>query len=213
MSKLRRNCRLAESDEQVMVCPASIRWLDDKIPKCYIGQCYIQLKSGVERLDKDGNVKQTLYVSRLGGHLFTRIKSSLASDYQWRQVPHDYSPHEQARLRGGNYRSPNGNTGSCYIRVPSNWGHFQLHTVVLHAWVGARPEPYYDAERGKMVKYEGDHLDGNPLNNNADNLEWVTDIENDRRATLFRRLRKTRFDPASCTTATLRIILNATTTF
>ena len=126
MSKNQNNCRLAEKHEEVSVCPASVQWLDDKMPKCYIGQCYIQLKSCVERLDNDGNVKQTLYVSRLGGHLFTRIKSSFpfASlerfGYQWRQVPQDYSPSQQARFRGGNYRSSNGNGGGCYIRVQPN---------------------------------------------------------------------------------------------
>lgn len=200
MSRNQNNCRLAEKHEEVSVCPASVQWLDDKMPKCYIGQCCIQLKSCVERLDNDGNVKQTLFVSRLGGHLFTRIKSSFpfASlerfGYQWRQVPQDYSPSQQARLRGGNYRSPNGNGGSCYIRIPKNWGHFLLHEVVLHAWVGERPEPYYDAERGKMVKYEGDHFDGNPLNNNLKNLRWLPDFLNDRCAGRLRTLRNWRVD-------------------
>ena len=194
MSKVTNNCRLAETHEQVMVCPASIKWLDDKMPTCYVGQCFIPLKTGVERLGKDGTVKKTLYVSRQDGHLFERTDNRSSFGYQWRQVPQDYSPSQQARFRGGKYRSANGNGGSCYTRIPTNWGHFLLHVVVLHAWVGERPEPYYDAERGKMVKYEADHFDGNPLNNNLMNLRWLPSHLNSRYAGRLKTLRHWRVD-------------------
>jgi len=118
-------------------------------------------------------------------------------------VPQDYSPSQQARFRGGGYRSANGNGGSCYIRVPTTWGHFLLHEVVLHAWVGARPEPYYDAQRGKVVKYEGDHFDGNPLNNNLMNLRWLPGYLNHRCAGRLRTLRNWRVDTERLTRSQL----------
>ena len=199
MAKIRNNCRLAETHEEAMVPPASVKWIDDKMPKCYVGQCFIHLKTGVEQLDEAGNVKQTLYVSRQGGYLFVRINRNYSFGYQWQQVPQDYSPSQQARFRGGKYRSTNGNGGSCYIRIPRNWGHFLLHVTVLHAWVGERPEPYYDAERGKWVKYECDHFDGNPLNNNLLNLRWLPDYLNHRYAGRLRTLRNWRVDTGRLT--------------
>lgn len=180
-----------------MVPPASVKWIDDKMPKCYVGQCFIHLKTGVEQLDEAGNVKQTLYVSRQGGYLFARINRNHCFGYQWQQVPQDYSPSQQARFRGGKYRSTNGNGGSCYIRIPRYWGHFLLHVTVLHAWVGERPEPYYDAKRGKWVKYEADHFDGNPLNNNLLNLRWLPDYLNHRYAGRTVTLRRWRITPES----------------
>lgn len=44
---------------------------------------------------------------------------------------------------------------------------YQVHTMVLLAFVGPRPEGM-----------EGRHMDGNHLNNRADNLEWGTHREN-----------------------------------
>ena len=86
MSKVRNNCRLAEMHEEEMVSPASIKWLDDKMPKCYVGQCFIPLRTGVERLDKTGNVKQTLYVSCQGGHLFTPATHSAINGSKCRRT-------------------------------------------------------------------------------------------------------------------------------
>lgn len=44
---------------------------------------------------------------------------------------------------------------------------FFIHTLVLLAFVGPRPDGYHGA-----------HLDGNFLNNNRENLAWVTPQEN-----------------------------------
>ena len=196
MAKVRNNCRLAETHSAVAASPESIKWRDGTIPDCYKHQRFITLQAGVERLDKNGEVKKILYVSRYGGHLFTRTEDD-SSGYLYRQVPQDYSPSHRARCKGNKYRSKNGKRGYSYIQVPHSWGYFELHIVVLHAWVGERPEPYYDPERGKWVKYECDHFDGNSLNNNLSNLRWLPDYLNDRYAGRTVTLRRWRITPES----------------
>ena len=42
-----------------------------------------------------------------------------------------------------------------------------VHSLVAEVWIGERPDGY-----------ECNHKDGNKLNNNVDNLEWVTRSEN-----------------------------------
>ena len=65
-----------------------------------------------------------------------------------------------------------------------HFGNLLCHLLVAHAWVGRRP-------KGKVC----DHLDTNLLNLSADNLEWVTPAENNRRARIARRLRKAGINP------------------
>lgn len=48
---------------------------------------------------------------------------------------------------------------------------WNVHALVLMAFVGPRPSGY-----------EGNHIDGNSLNNTAANLEWVTPLVNMRHA-------------------------------
>ena len=48
---------------------------------------------------------------------------------------------------------------------------FLLHRIVLSAFAGPCPEGY-----------EGNHKDGNHLNNTVDNLEWISPLENARHA-------------------------------
>lgn len=54
-----------------------------------------------------------------------------------------------------------------YLRVSINKTKFDVHQLILEAFVGQRPD-------GRECR----HLDGNPLNNCASNLCWGTHKEN-----------------------------------
>lgn len=63
--------------------------------------------------------------------------------------------------------------GYCYVRLCANGKakNLVLHRMVALAFLGDRPDGY-----------DIDHIDTNKLNNRADNLEYVTHLENVRRA-------------------------------
>ena len=59
------------------------------------------------------------------------------------------------------------------LRIDGMPKHFYVHRLVAYLFCNP-PENYFDLEV--------DHLDGNHFNNAAENLEWVTSKENNRRA-------------------------------
>ena len=64
--------------------------------------------------------------------------------------------------------SPSGNTyRSCSLHVNGVQKTVPIHRIVLDAWIGPKP-------KGMECR----HLDGNPSNNNLDNLCWGTHLEN-----------------------------------
>lgn len=74
----------------------------------------------------------------------------------------------------------NKNTGRVLKGVPNNKGYLRvcivgklrfIHRLVAEKYV---PNPFN--------KSQVNHIDGNKLNNSADNLEWVTNLENRRHA-------------------------------
>jgi len=167
----------------VLVVPETVKRVHSPLgrslsPHYTNGEFYLHLHPCVQGVDEDGAVVKYLYCTR-DGRFFVRGKD------EWYELKYRYSPGMR------NYKK-----GSVHPEM-RNFGAKLCHLCVAYAWLGERPE-------GMVC----DHLDTNLLNWNADNLQWVTAEENRRRATLMRRLRKAGFDPASCTTAALRIILN-----
>ena len=113
----------------------------------------------------------------------------------------NFSASNQARTRGGkNY------SGSCYP-IMRHFGNKTCHTLVCTAWHG--PRPTFIDEHGNEKPMECDHLNANPYDFHADNLEWVTPAENRRRAKILRGLRSAGIQPEKAYTyAQLKDIFN-----
>jgi hypothetical protein len=81
------------------------------------------------------------------------------------------------------------------------------HALVCTAWHG--PRPTFIDEHGNEKPMECDHLNANPYDFHADNLEWVTPAENRRRAKILRGLRSAGIVPEKAYTyAQLKDIFN-----
>ena len=74
----------------------------------------------------------------------------------------------------------------CHTRYPfmRQFGNRTCHMLMALTWIGPRPD-------GMVI----DHLNGNILDWSADNLEYVTPAENNKRAKLLRVLRSIGRDP------------------
>ncbi len=81
-----------------------------------------------------------------------------------------------------------------------------VHILMWETWVGPRKKTDADG-----VKWEIDHVDGNVLNWNLDNLEEITAEENNRRRWILYRLRKEGKDPTQMPIAELKRIFNLST--
>ena len=143
---------------------------------------------------KHNNGTAKLYCS-YDGHFYSLSQNGL------NEVFISYSPAARARTRGGkNY------CGSCYPCM-RNFSNKYCHTLVCTAWHG--PRPTFIDEHGNEKPMECDHLNANPYDFHADNLEWVTPAENRRRAKILRGLRSAGIVPEKAYTyAQLKDIFN-----
>ena len=152
----------------------------------------LRLCAGVKQ--ENGTAK--LYCS-YNGHFYSLSKNGL------NEVLPAFSPSQRACIRGSkNYLS----RGSRYPAM-RQFGGKSCHTLICTAWHG--PRPTFIDEHGNEKNMECDHLNGNPYDFHADNLEWVTPAENQRRAKILRGLRSAGIEPEKAYTyAQLKDIFN-----
>ena len=117
--------------------------------------------------DEQGEIRSTLYCTRDG--IFMQRKSD-----GWVELKPCTNP--------ASLRSKLGK-GSCYP-IMRRYGSLKCHLLVCTAFHGPRPEGY-----------ECDHINGNNLDWSADNVRWVTKMENIRCGRYLKRLRKHGIDP------------------
>ena len=104
--------------------------------------------------------------------------------YVWKGIPTNYEVNEKGEVR-------NTKTGNSLTLVPANSGYYTVrifvddpanpdakgadrgHTLLVHRMVAETFLP-----EGNIEKAQVNHKDGNKLNNNVENLEWVTQEEN-----------------------------------
>ena len=145
---------------------------------------------------KHNNGTAKLYCS-YDGHFYSLSKNGL------NEVLPAFSPSKRACTRGSkHYVAP----GSRYPAMV-NFGGKNCHILVCTAWHG--PRPTFIDEHGNEKPMECDHLNANPYDFHADNLEWVTPAENRRRAKILRGLRSAGIVPEKAYTyAQLKDIFN-----
>ena len=129
------------------------------------------------------------------GHFYSLSRNGL------NEVLPAFSLAARARTRGGkNY------PGSCYPCM-RDFSNKACHTLICTAWHG--PRPTFIDEHSNEKPMECDHLNANPYDFHADNLEWVTPAENRRRAKILRGLRSAGIEPEKAYTyAQLKDIFN-----
>ena len=89
----------------------------------------------------------------------------------WRRIDADYDVSNQGRIRHGSRILSGSVHYDNYIFVTLHGKQLPVHRLVAEAFI-ANPSK----------KREVNHIDGNKMNNSADNLEWVTRAENQRHA-------------------------------
>lgn len=136
----------------------------------------------------DGKILYCTRDARFFSHLWLLNPDSGRFEWCYHEIQPNYTPNSPSKNSGGwsNYM---------FMR---QYGDEYCHTLVLSTWDKPRPGP----------DYEGDHLDGNTLNNHIDNLEWVTKAENRKRARLLRVLRSIGRDPRKMSRKELLEIFN-----
>ena len=140
---------------------------------------------------QNGTVVKYLYCTR-DGRFFVHKKDG------W----YELMPHNHSRLRRN--KAVGGSAGCPQMR---EFGDKYCHRCVAFAWLD-RPVDLQAQLMGlpSDTKWEVDHLNGDHKNWTADNLEWVTDYENRRRAGIMRRMRKIGLDPKLLTSRQLKCI-------
>ena len=156
----------------------------------YQGYC-VTLRPCAEGVNKDGEVVAYLYCTENNNRFFDQDKDGF-----WNEQKPSYRPDRPSKNCGGHAN---------YMDM-SNFGHISCHLLIAHAWVESRYNymtEVWDEKTGKTVlrcTMQIDHKDTNTLNNNAENLEYVTPAENMRRKRITDRLKnKHGIDPRRLT--------------
>lgn len=139
----------------------------------------LHLRTCAEGRDKNGNIRHNFYCTENNNRFFDLQEDG------WHEHKPSYRPDRPSNKCGGhaNYMD---------IRM---LGNLPCHLLVAHAWVESRYHyivEQWDEKKSKMVSVctkQVDHIDGNPLNNNASNLEYVSSAENMRRRKITDRLK------------------------
>ena len=146
----------------------------------------VTLRPCEEGVNTDGERKAVLYCTENHNRFFDQDKDGF-----WNEQKPNYCPDRPNKKTGG---------GANYAFM-RNYGSLPCHQLIAHAWVENRYNyiiEVWNEKKGKMVlrcTKQIDHRDSNPLNNNADNLEYVTPAENRRRGKIAHQLRKAAINP------------------
>ncbi len=89
----------------------------------------------------------------------------------------------------------NGRRKQKYLKMTKTYGYILVHTAVVLAWMGDKPAVLEPEQASHAEGYVVDHLNGITTDNRAENLQWVTRQENEKRAKLLRVLRSIGRDP------------------
>lgn len=163
------------------------------------GYC-VTLRPCEEGVSTDGEQKAVLYCTENHNRFFYQDKDGF-----WNEQRPGYCPDR-----------PNKKTGGCAsYTYMTHRGSVLCHLLVAHAWVENRYNyivEVWNEKKGRMEKVctrQIDHLDTNTLNNNADNLEYVTAAENRRRRKITDHLKnKAGIDPKRLTPLLMRGIFS-----
>ena len=151
-------------------------------------------------MNTNGERKAVLYCTENHNRFFDQDKDGF-----WNELKPNYTPNRANRKTGGcaNYT------------IMRQYGNLPCHQLIAHAWVKNRYryiKEVWNEKKGKMEKVctrQIDHRDTNTLNNNADNLEYVTAAENVRRRKITDHLKnKAGIDPKRLTPTLMRGIFS-----
>ena len=110
------------------------------------------------------------------------------------KIKHTYSPAHSTPGR----HCHNGIRGNTYPTM-RHFGGKDCHVLICVTFHGPRPTV-------NGIRYECDHINGDPTDYRACNLEWVTPAENRKRAKILRAMRKAGNDPRNLSPARLKTI-------
>lgn len=105
------------------------------------------------------------------------------------KLKQNYAPNRPSRKSGGHAMYPK----------MRHFGGKGCHILICVTFHGPRPTV-------NGIRYECDHINGDPTDYSAANLEWVTPAENRKRAKILRAMREAGNDPRQLSPARLKAI-------